>query len=126
MTIVDIDYYKNDFLGKADGVSDEELLYNIKRSEDLFHVITQYRVLDSSQALINHPRMQKSIKDAICIMCEDMLLNGEDNGDMTSVSVDGFSYTLTSDNKPNSIRIPKLAYGILSQTGLLYRGIRSC
>lgn len=132
MAYITPDYYKNDYIG-APAPSDEDLNRYIKRASDIIDEVTSYRLYGNK-----FDKMPDIIKDivskATAAQVEFYVVKAgtaevnAGSSSMDSVSVGSFSYSGGSGgSERNSVRnagrISPTALSLLSETGLLYRGV---
>lgn len=129
MAYIDLDYYKNTWMG-ADPGDDTELQKLIDRASDIIDMLTRKRILDFNDL---NSIQQDYVQKATAAQTEFLVSVGENyntDGSINSVKVGSFSYSEGSQNqKPsNSMAqsVSALAREYLSFTGLSYGGVATC
>lgn len=135
MPYITPDYYKNVYKG-AQAPSDTDLERYIERASDVIDEVTEYKLYGGKFEALPDGFVKDLVRKATAAQVEfyvikggDAAVNaGEDSG-MNSVSVGSFSYSKgASSNSGGSSsrdagRISPAALSILTETGLLYRGV---
>lgn len=127
MAYIDLDYYKNTYLG-VDPNDDTELQKLIDRSEDIIDLITRDRIEDFDDL---NSLIQDQIKKATSAQTEFLVVNGEnynDSGEINTAKVGSFSYSknLSKSSNPLKNSIAPMVYTYLHKTGYTYGGVATC
>jgi len=127
MAYIDLDYYKNTYMG-ADPDDDILLQKLIDRSIDIIDDITRHRIVDFDNL---NPLIQELIQKATAAQTEFLVLNGEgynDSGEVKTAKIGSLSYSkdMSRKSNPMSDSIAPMVYTYLSKTGLTYGGVANC
>ncbi len=112
--IVSKDYYVNTWMGEDNAKLDRYLMLaqDIIQSNSLFNITI--------------PTPTDNLKKAICAQAESMIDSDKsflDDRDISSASIDGFSYSYRDNKKSSENKICSTALNYLRATGLMSRGI---
>ena len=108
VTIIDFEYYKNNFLGTL--IELEKFYYIEKKAEKYVESMLLGKKSDISE-----------VKDAVCAVCE-LIYNEEKRGGIKSENTDGYSVTF-SETEIFKEKVYDVIRIYLANTGLLYSGI---
>jgi hypothetical protein len=124
MAYIDIDYYRNDFMG-VEVPDDTALQRLINRASRDIDVLTRFNITDFENM---HVSIQDKIKLATASQVEFLVEYGETASSMGESSGGGFSIGSYSEQKGSSAsswsgRYASSVLDYLLATGLLYRGV---